>query len=95
MDDTKKQQARKQARERAKRYYDKHKEKVLELNKKEVNCKYCGRLVNKGGLWKHQRTNVCKTAYEYLKNQYNISPNEIPKQTPISQPAKDSSIFTN
>jgi hypothetical protein len=72
MEDRRKQQSR----ERAARYYQKYKDKVLERNRKEVNCKYCGRLINYGGLWKHYRTDVCKQAFEYLKNNYNINPDK-------------------
>lgn len=97
-EEKKKEQIRKrkeQSRQRANRYYQKNKEKVLEKNKKEVNCKYCGRLINIGSIWKHKNSRVCVKAYEYLKNSYGINPDKICCDKEISQQEKDKSIFDN
>jgi hypothetical protein len=46
------------------------KKKILERIKQKVNCDYCGRSVRKGNIAKHQKTNVCKSAYKFIKDKY-------------------------
>jgi hypothetical protein len=73
--ETKEERKRRLTKNRLARYYQNHKEDILEKNKTPVNCKYCGRKVKKGVLYKHQNTVSCKNAYEFLKKNYNIDCN--------------------
>jgi hypothetical protein len=55
------------------RYYNNHKDKFCEYRKKTTNCNLCGRPILKGNINKHQQTETCKNAYNYLKQIYNLN----------------------
>jgi len=53
------EQKKEKEKKTSKIYYEKNKSKILERNKKKVNCEYCNKIVGKNNLKKHHLTQTC------------------------------------
>ena len=53
-------------KQKNKKYYDTHSERIKQLHRRKVQCKKCGRSIGIYALKKHQTRTVCKSANEYV-----------------------------
>ncbi len=69
-----------QRREYNRKYYDEHREGILEKALKKVKCEFCGRNVIKNNIFLHYKLPICKRRTEEryrreLKQQFELIDN--------------------